>query len=148
MCNSPWSLYLSIFYQVNQFSSLHHKFGGYPLDPYRDCSWKKQTLGFFVCNLVNVMINFLYILLKTHLKHFVCLIKAEAFNAFEVDFASFEQIDQSSWSGDYNVNFFLEFVNMLIKLNPSINWDHVELFWRELERFDLICDLDTKLSCW
>lgn len=94
------------------------------------------------------MINFLDILLESHFKHLISLIQTETFNPFEVDFSSFKEVNESTWSGDDNINLIFKFVDMLVEFNSTIDWDDIELFWREFEGFDFISHLYAELSGW
>jgi hypothetical protein len=78
-------------------------------------------LRLLVGNFVDMMINFLNILLESHFEHLISLIQTKTFDAFEVDFSSFKEVNESSWSGDNDINLILELIDMLVEFDATIN---------------------------
>ena len=121
MSNCLGSLDLSVFDEIDQFSLLLHEFSSDSFYPDWYCRREKQALRFLVRHFVDMVVNFLDVLLEAHLEHFISLIKTKTLDSLKVDFSSFQQVDQSSWCCDYDVNSVSEQVDVFSQFHSSIN---------------------------
>ena len=73
-----------------------------------------------VGDFVDVVVDFFNVLLETHLEHLIGLIEADAFDALEVNFFPFEEVNESTRGGNDDIDFGSEEVQVFSDLDSSV----------------------------